>query len=789
MLNFNNFKLKTSIKIVAAFLILLQAVFLLQKVFAGSPSTLVLKPLTDTVGFNLSWSFNNNDSNATYYLLKSSVTSFLSCPLVPSSTMPNKLYSGKNTTVYDINIGDVVPGVKYSFKACLYGSNNLMTGIINSQSLLEETNVASGVFTAVISQPTNVSTTTTSSIDVVNQDTAPVVATDTIATTTTIVKDIIATTTVVADTATLVTEPKQTLADIKKINLSSVGKDLYWQASGYFASGFYVLWSKTENPVYHTGTVGMAYFLDPLSKFYSINSYDGAGVYYVRVCEAMPAGGCGIYSNQLNISLLADVVTTEKKIATTTAATSTIIKEPVTETLVTNIATSAPKTIETKTIDKIVTSEIVKPTTDLSKVVTPIVTNNSAAKEVSEAKIVSPARGGNKIPDKPVTVLEQKAADKGVPIIKINTPTVSTSSSVDETIDDSFNNLPKACVVNKIINESACNNYLFGEATKDARCDDGSDSCLAEVREKYLKYITSTQLKLEAVEKVTAENTSEVMSVGGLKNALLTLSDVVSLSDDATGVKILKSESEISYQDNKIIQTGSSILVIDSDNDGLPDDIEKKIGTDLNSKDTDVDGYSDYVEYASGYNPLGEGKLKTENKLAPVEMAIVNNEIFEQPKSKGALHEDFVTESVTNLGTATSSKAGGYLLQGKATPNTVISLYIYSDLPLMITVKTDDYGNWKYELRQSLSDGEHEVYVALNDTTGKVIAKSNPLSFVVKEAQAASLSDAVLNNTAPTIESENNNIFIYYLLIFGVSVLAGVIIFINLVKRKRNSNV
>ncbi len=73
--------------------------------------------------------------------------------------------------------------------------------------------------------------------------------------------------------------------------------------------------------------------------------------------------------------------------------------------------------------------------------------------------------------------------------------------------------------------------------------------------------------------------------------------------------------------------------IFDKDNDGLKDDEEIEIGTDVNSpdtdgdglfdreevkvyktnpleRDTDQDGYNDKEEVLAGYNPLGEGKLK-----------------------------------------------------------------------------------------------------------------------------------------------------------------------------------
>lgn len=42
----------------------------------------------------------------------------------------------------------------------------------------------------------------------------------------------------------------------------------------------------------------------------------------------------------------------------------------------------------------------------------------------------------------------------------------------------------------------------------------------------------------------------------------------------------------------------------DSDRDGLVDEFEKAIGTDINKKDTDNDGYSDYVEVFNSYSPV-----------------------------------------------------------------------------------------------------------------------------------------------------------------------------------------
>jgi hypothetical protein len=79
-------------------------------------------------------------------------------------------------------------------------------------------------------------------------------------------------------------------------------------------------------------------------------------------------------------------------------------------------------------------------------------------------------------------------------------------------------------------------------------------------------------------------------------------------------------------------------VVKDSDSDGLSDEEEKKLGTDSNNKDTDLDGLSDFDEVKKymtdpakkdtdadgfsdgdevqrGFNPKGEGKLLDVNRI------------------------------------------------------------------------------------------------------------------------------------------------------------------------------
>jgi hypothetical protein len=49
---------------------------------------------------------------------------------------------------------------------------------------------------------------------------------------------------------------------------------------------------------------------------------------------------------------------------------------------------------------------------------------------------------------------------------------------------------------------------------------------------------------------------------------------------------------------------------LDSDNDSIPNFNEKYLGTDIQSNDTDSDGYDDLEEIEGGYNPAGDGRIE-----------------------------------------------------------------------------------------------------------------------------------------------------------------------------------
>ncbi|MBP6945197.1 hypothetical protein KBD61_00715 [Patescibacteria group bacterium] len=69
----------------------------------------------------------------------------------------------------------------------------------------------------------------------------------------------------------------------------------------------------------------------------------------------------------------------------------------------------------------------------------------------------------------------------------------------------------------------------------------------------------------------------------------------------------------------------------DSDEDGLSDALERAIGTNAYSQDTDGDGFTDSEELRNDFNPLGTGKWRTDSRL----VARLKGRLLLQVESRG----------------------------------------------------------------------------------------------------------------------------------------------------------
>lgn len=352
---------------------------------------------------------------------------------------------------------------------------------------------------------------------------------------------------------------------------------------------------------------------------------------------------------------------------------------------------------------------------------------------------------------------------------------------------------PPECEKAGIENESECEKFMSNKYADKITCEELDEwQCKNTIQERHIGNIVAMQSKFEEVKEKTADLIGKTVNLEDLEIETAGEKGISPLKEKI-GLKIVAAQEKlILNEEESLIQTSPVVFMIDSDGDELPDDVEKRIGTDPFNKDTDGDGHSDGEEMRGGYNPLGEGNF--EKEISPIDKAILQNKIIEHPKTEGEEVDSFSVQNIRNIQKEQnnlykeSNLSEGYILSGKAEPNSVATLYIYSDLPAVMTVDVDEYGNWRYKLDQSLVDGEHEIYIAVNDDTGKVVKKSKPLSFFVKEASAVSVKDFVAEAKASSEESKKSETSISnYLLITIALAVFGIFLFLAvIVSRKKN---
>lgn len=259
----------------------------------------------------------------------------------------------------------------------------------------------------------------------------------------------------------------------------------------------------------------------------------------------------------------------------------------------------------------------------------------------------------------------------------------------------------------------------------------------------------------------------------------------------------------------------------DTDNDGVGDYDEINVyGTDPKNSDTNKDGTPDGESLLAGKDPLAESlpaavleRLRDVNeKIAegadPMdfegEMQALKNDYPHAPEVTGGPRvEDPRTApgtttllAVTHVALVPTTAAPSsenipalpalISLSGKALPNAIVTLYIFSD-PIVVRVKADESGAWTYTLDKELPDGAHEVYSAITDAGGKILARSEPLPFV-KRAEALTIGAEIFptpQESAPGF-FDSGSILALGLMLLGILGIA--ITVIGLVVRRRRDD-
>jgi hypothetical protein len=216
----------------------------------------------------------------------------------------------------------------------------------------------------------------------------------------------------------------------------------------------------------------------------------------------------------------------------------------------------------------------------------------------------------------------------------------------------------------------------------------------------------------------------------------------------------------------------------DTDGDGVSDFDEINLyHTDSHQADSDHDGFLDGTEIMKGFDPLNS---KSE---APIK--------YEMPQqSLGLVHDDIlkvvdVKPLVKHDETGKTAEVQAEI-RGKSLPNSYVTLYIFST-PVVVTVRTDQDGSFVYNFEKELADGQHEVYVAVTDNTGAIVARSNPFKFI-KEAQAFTPVDTAHAETADSQSLADFKLLNMYNVAIGLGILAFglILLMLGVSLRKKN---
>lgn len=358
-------------------------------------------------------------------------------------------------------------------------------------------------------------------------------------------------------------------------------------------------------------------------------------------------------------------------------------------------------------------------------------------------------------------------------------------------------NIISECESNGLTTAAKCREYVLnkGKPTKcdnlnGAACDSLIDNVILSDFKDVIPTETKSQLSEVAGSSATIDTQQKVITVQPKADiGQATQSEAVKV--DAMPLAVSSGTPQISVSLLSTSATSSSQgglspvgIAFDTDGDGLPDDMEKRLGTDPLKKDTDGDGVDDGTELKNGTNPLDALSQAALVTLSGVDKAIIDGKTLEQPKQANAVRSESL--AVNSVETVKSNVNNNLKFQGKAKPNQVITLFIYSSMPIIVTVQADANGNWTYELDKTLVDGTHEAYIAVNNDQGKILEASLPTPFFISEAQAVSVDNFVATgDLSVAVPNNTNGMMILY--IFGGLIVIFVLIAAILIIRQKYS--
>ncbi len=339
----------------------------------------------------------------------------------------------------------------------------------------------------------------------------------------------------------------------------------------------------------------------------------------------------------------------------------------------------------------------------------------------------------------------------------------------------------RECQEKNIFDRRACQDYLMEKYSPEVNCRlSDNELCRQILRETYLNRLVVKQQRRDKVDNIVKPLVGKAVDAQELaeqfKRQELIATLPIKTDNKAKFLLINSQAATVLLTTDRLEAVNSAVLAKDTDGDGLPDDLEKYYGTDLDNFDSDNDGYSDGEEVSTNHNPLGAGVL--DKARTDFDQVILSGLPLEQPK----IVTDRTDPSL-NITEPTMQDDSSLLLTGQANPDAWVTVYIYSDLPLVMVAKADASGNWSYAIGDALADGEHKIYVTVNDNTGKIVKQSEPLSFLIRGAQAVTVDEYFSPDKAG---DKVNNLILYYLLGAGFLIFIALAMLIYLHRDKES---
>ena len=208
----------------------------------------------------------------------------------------------------------------------------------------------------------------------------------------------------------------------------------------------------------------------------------------------------------------------------------------------------------------------------------------------------------------------------------------------------------------------------------------------------------------------------------------------------------------------------SPMALLDSDEDGLSDWDEIRIGTDPLNPDTDGDGYLDGIEIKLGFDP---------KKPGPADKVV-----YQDVRKFGKVSERVRIERVEMVKLPGDKE--GLKIFGSGIPNSFVTIYIYSK-PIVALAKVNANGYFEYTLDKTLVDGTHTVYVALTNNRGEIEEKSSSFVFIKSGDKILRISELQAEIPKSPVEmlSKSFLVLTISLIIFALSIAFFIIGFLT----------